>query len=86
MRYRRYYTQRNKDGSRSVVSVGPVATSTAAIGSFFIKFVFFILAFAWPVVIVSDNLHGWAAWLVGVPSELIWLGFLGVIAAAMKKS
>jgi hypothetical protein len=82
VRYRRYYTQRNKDGSRTVISVGPVA---ATLGGF-LKFVVGFGLLAWPAIVCGDNLRGAVAWVVGVPSELTWLGILAVGYAAAQRS
>ncbi|MGO9332920.1 MAG: SHOCT domain-containing protein [Acidimicrobiales bacterium] len=69
MRYRRYYTQKNKDGSRTVVSTGPAATLWMG----FVKFIVVVGLLGWPAIVVGDNLRGALAWVIGVPCELIWL-------------
>lgn len=81
MRYRRYYSRRNSDGSRTVLSVGPI-------GSAWMKLVELLLAFglvAWPAIVISDNLHGVVAWVLGIPAELLWLAVLLIVWALLRK-
>jgi hypothetical protein len=74
MRYRRIYSKQNKDGSRTVVSYGPVGSLTR----------FFVDAFIGAIVaglfLVGAGIHNpttdkWVVWsfMVGVPL-LAWYG------------
>ena len=86
MRYRRYYSQKNRDGSRTVVSMGPFASGYYG----FVKILFTVLLifgfFAWPGIVVSHNLKGEWAWAVGVPAELIWLGIVSAVWFGVKSN
>ena len=56
MRYRRYHRQENRDGSRTLMSVGPIATMLVCS----MKFVLVVLVFFWPLVVIHATIHG--AW------------------------
>lgn len=83
-RYRRYYTQRNKDGSRTVVSVGPVAMTGVTILKATIVFMFGAVAFFWPLALIGEAFHENAAWTyaLGIPAEIVWIG--GCVIVYMK--
>jgi hypothetical protein len=72
MRYRRYYNQKNRDGSRTVVSTGPVV----GLLGYFLKLMFFMVAFLWPFAIIHGNLHGVWGWILGIVAEIIWLALI----------
>lgn len=60
MRYRRYYTQQEKDGATSVVSVG----LTGTFFMFWVKFMVWATILLWPFCFHWPT---WAEWLIAVP-------------------
>lgn len=86
MRYRRYYTQRNANGSRDVISVGPFGVLGGAGLKIFGRLVLLAVVLGWPVSAVSDNLRGTVAWVVGVPCETIWVVFVLTFWWAMRET
>jgi hypothetical protein len=80
MRYRRYYSQSNPDGSRTVVSVGPFVSCWAG----FVKFLLVFAFWAWPLAVIIDNLHGALGWVLGIGAELAWLPLAGWLWTAIK--
>ncbi len=85
MRYRRYITQRNPNGSRTVVSVGPVYDGFGWMLKGFFRFTAVFTALLWPAIAVNVNLRGTVAWVVGVPCELIWLGFCALCVRSWRQ-
>lgn len=82
MRYRRYYSQSNRDGSRTVVSVGPIGSLWVS----FVKCAVILVVLGWPIAVVRDNVHSpvWD-WVLGLPFELLWLVVLLAIWRASQK-
>lgn len=83
MKYRRYYTKRHPNGSRTVVSVGPVgmlAGGYAKLFGLFLAGVAIWIALIWPILLVDGLSHDNHAWTygLGIPLEVVWL----VIVAA----
>lgn len=77
MRYRRYYTQHNSDGSRSVLSVGPVGSAFASrrnpfAWGFHMIFLMFkaYFAIALPIGVIAV-IGAWSAVIV-VPLTVVW--------------
>ncbi len=68
MRYRRYYTSRNTDGSRSVVSVGPGAVGILWIGKVFVTLMILGLPLS-----LTEVIPGIWGKIVAYPLEAIWL-------------
>ncbi|MDA8208043.1 MAG: hypothetical protein M0Z92_03525 [Actinomycetota bacterium] len=82
MGYRRYYTHRNPNGGKDVVSVGPF-------GAWFIDGLWpmikitllFFLGFvvvAWPISL-RKLVSGWIGWMIAIPVQVIWLFLLGFV-------
>jgi uncharacterized membrane protein len=71
MRYRRYYTQRNKDGSRTVISTGPALGCTYLIGKWFVVLVLVSLPLA-----LQSVIHGRTGVVISWVLEAIWLVLL----------
>ena len=71
MRYRRYYTSRRSDGSRVVVSYGPLMAIWNEIARFL------ILAFIWflPPALLSQAHREWAT-VLGWVLEVPWVFFV----------
>jgi hypothetical protein len=61
VRYRRYYSKRNRDGSRTVISVGPAGAAYMGFVRFFLIFAFF----AWPVALITASVQGGLGWALG---------------------
>lgn len=68
MRYRRYYTTKHSDGSRSVVSYGPLGALCVFMGKVFAV----MIVLGWPLGI-TDFVHGWPGWVLAIPIEILWL-------------
>lgn len=85
LRYRRYYSQRNRGGSRTVVSVGPGGGLFLWILKWFAISVVFVLIFAWPLAIAA-NIHRVWAWIVFIPVEVLWLMLLLKLASRAKRT
>jgi hypothetical protein len=87
MRYRRYITHKNPDGSKTVVSVGPVADYALGWLTVFkwLVVLLFIIAFLfWPPLLISGHLRGAGEWVAGVLAELGWLAVLVLGSLAYK--
>lgn len=68
MRYRRYYSHRNADGSRTVVRLGPGGAAYLGFWKFFVVFAWLFI----PLALVHI-IGGVAGWIVGAPIEVFWL-------------
>ena len=85
MRIRHQYIKRNRVGSRTVVSTGPVGMTVFYFFKLAAYLIAFTLVFAWPILVIDHNMHGVAAWVLGVPSELAWLAFMAFVWTNYKR-
>ncbi len=77
MRYRRYITQQNPNGSRTVVSVGPAWDMTGAMIHFVFVDLPVIIIWTWPGgLIMGSGMRGPFEWISAIASTLVWIGLL----------
>lgn len=81
MRYRRYYTGNNRDGSTTVVSTGPVWAIWVGFGKFWLYFMFW----SWPFAVILYNLPGAPGWVLGVLAEIVWLFVVSRVVRLIKE-
>jgi len=79
MRYRRYYTRVNRDGSKTVTSVGPVA-ETAGLGArALLWFLFVVVVLGLPWSITDAIRNGWGMALA-IVAAILWYSLVAVLA------
>jgi len=85
MRYRRYYTRVNRDGSKTVTSVGPVA-ETAGLGArALLWFLFVVVVLGLPWSIADAIRNGWGMALAIVAAILWYALVIAASVPALKK-
>ena len=80
MGYRRYYSAQNRDGSQTVVSVGPGLTLYAYLW----KAMLWLVVVAWPLAL-HQAIGGWPGWVVALVVEALWLG-LAIFGMTKRKA
>jgi hypothetical protein len=91
MKYRRYYTKRHPNGSRTVVSVGPVGMLAGGYAKLFAMWflaILVVIVLVWPILLVNGLSHDSHAWTygLGIPLEVVWLIVVAAGWAAHRES
>jgi hypothetical protein len=86
-RTRRIYTQRNRDGSRTVTSMRPAEHAVGSIIVFLLLIAVAVALVAWPILVIFHWMHsGTARWPMTVIGELSWVLLFVVLAIVVQNS